>query len=189
MARIVVRPMDDVIRRYGNMIGAVGGDRAHKALARAVNRVTNTVHGRVIRAIRKQSDIPTAILRREIGKRLASPKGGAIEGVVWAKGKPLSLKYFKARQLSFGVRAKHGGKWHRYPSAFMGPRPGIISKRLGGHVYRRTTRKRLPIEMELGPSVPEELVRGESRRIFEQTVNEMLPARVAHELGRILGGA
>lgn len=189
MARIVVRPMDDLIARFGNQLGAVGSAKAHKALARAVNRVTNTVHGRVVRAIRKQSDIPTAIIRRSIGKRLASPNaghGGGLEGVIWSKGPPLSLKHFRAKQFSWGVRAKHGGKWHRYPSAFMGPRPGVIAPRLGGHVFARTTAKRTPIEMLFGPAVPEEMIRGESERVFRETVADMLPARVAHELSRML---
>ena len=189
MASIIVRPMDDHLRRFSNMIGAVGSAQGHKALARAVNRVTNTIHGRVIRAIRKQSDIPTAIIRRSIKKRLASTNiahGAGIEGVIWATGKPLSLKYFKARQFSWGVRAKVYGKWERYPSAFMGPRPGVIAKALGGNVFQRTSSARFPIEMLFGPSVPEELVRGESERVFRETVEDMLPRRIAHELNRLL---
>lgn len=187
MTSIVVRPLDDVLKRFVNQIGAVGSTQGHKALARAVNRVTNTIHGRVLRAIRKQSDIPTAIIRRHVKKRLANTSAGsAIEGVIWATGKPLSLKYFRARQFSFGVKAKWGGSWHSYPSAFMGPRPGVVSKKLGGHVFIRTSAARFPLEMLFGPSVPEELVRGESARIFRETVEDMLPRRVAHELSRML---
>lgn len=194
MASIVIKPADDILRRFGNQLGAVGSAQGHKALARAVNRVTNTVHGRVVRAIRKQSDIPTAIIRKEVKKRLAStsPGKGALEGVIWATGKPISLKHFKARQFSFGVKAKWGGEWHKYPGAFMGPRPGIIAPRLNGHVFMRTMAQtwingeRTPIEMQFGPSVPEELVRGESERIFRETVETMLPDRIAHELSRML---
>ena len=187
MAIIIVRPLDDVIKRFGNQLGAVGSAKAHKALARAVNRVTNTVHGRVIKAIRKQSDIPTAIVRRQVKKRLASTaEGSVIEGVVWATGSPISLKYFRPRQIKAGTKAKYGGKWHLHKSAFMGPRPGTVSKKLGGNVFVRTSGNRFPIEKLFGPSVPEELVRGESERIFGETVADMLPARVAHELSQML---
>ncbi len=187
--RVIVFPADDVLRRFGNQIGALGQGQAHMALARAVNRVTTTIHGRVIKAIRKQSDIPTAIIRRQVKKRLVKPgSGDALEGVVWASGKPISLKHFKARQFSFGVKAKFDGQWHSYPSAFMGPRPGVIAAKLGGHVWQRTSSSRLPIEMLFGPSVPEELVRGESERVFNEVVATMLPERVAHELGRLLPG-
>ena len=183
--RIEIKPADDILRRYGNMIGALGG-QAHGALARAINRTTTTVHGRVIRAIRKQSDIPTAIIRRQVKRRLASVRGGALEGVVFANGSPISLKHFRARQISTGVKAKVQGEWKHYQSAFMGPRPGVIAPRLNGHVFVRTSAKRFPIEMLFGPSVPEELVRGESVRIFEETVASMLPRRVEHEMGRLL---
>lgn len=186
--RITIQP-DSNLALYSNRIGELSQGDAHKAFARAVNRVTNTVHGRVIRAIRKQSDIPTTIIRRQIKKRLASPSishGGSIEGVIWATGNPISLKHFKARQFSFGVKAKWGGKWHEYQGAFMGPRPGVIAPRLGGNVFVRTSASRFPIEMLFGPSVPEELVKGESERIFNETVESMLPMRVMHEVGRLL---
>jgi hypothetical protein len=68
----------------------------------------------------------------------------------------------------------------------MGPKPGAISKKLGGHVFKRTSSGRFPIEMLFGPSVPEELVKGESERVFRTTVQDMLPVRVAHELSRML---
>lgn len=189
MPSIIIRPADDVLIRFSNMLGAVGSAKGHKALARAVNRVTNTIHGRVIKAIRRQSGIPTAIIRRQVKKRLASTsigQGGALEGVVWATGSPLSLKYFRAKQFSFGVRAIINGSQRRYPGAFMGPRPGVLAKRLGGHVWVRTSSARLPIEQLFGPSVPEELVRGESEREFRHLATTMLPDRVMHELSRML---
>lgn len=181
---------DDVLRRFHNQLGALGAGEAHKALARAVNRVTTTVHGRVIRAVTKQSSIPRKIVVAQIKRKLASvkPGNGPIEGIVWSTGKPISLKYFQPRQLSYGVRAKVQGQWRQYPHAFMGPRPGVIAAKLHGNVFVRTSSSRFPIEMLFGPAVPEELVRGESVRVFQQTVALMLPARIEHEIGRLLPG-
>ena len=187
MTNIVIRPLDGVLARYGNQLGALGEGNARKALARAVNRVTVAVHSRVIRAVTKQSSIPREIVRRSVHRRLARVShAGAIEGVGWRAGKPISLKHFHARQLRFGVKAKVQGEWKRYAGAFMGPTPGVIAPRLGGHVFVRTSAARLPIEMLFGPSVPEEMVRGESERVFRDTVATMLPARVGHEIGRLL---
>lgn len=45
--------------------------------------------------------------------------------------------------------------------------------------FHRTTAKSMPIEKMFGPSVPEELPRGES------ATATMLPARVAHEIDRL----
>lgn len=179
---------DDEIRRFGNQLGALGAGEAHKALARAVNRVTDTVHGRVIRSVAKQSSIPAHIVRRTIKKRQVRPGGGgALEGVVWATGSPLPLKVFNPKQFSWGVRAKVWGQMQRYPSHFMhGGRWNSGKLIAGGHVFSRTTKDRMPIEKTMGPSVPEELVRGETERVFRETVSTMLPMRVAHEISRLL---
>lgn len=179
---------DDDLNRFANMLGAVSEEKGRQALARAVNRTTRTVQSRVIRAIAKRSGIPTKIVRRQVRVRLASHKGeGAIDGVVYANGKPLSLKHFKARQFSFGVRAKVYNKWERIPSAFIyagNYRSGKLFSR--GHVFLRTSKDRYPVELQTGPSVPEEMVVGEAVQQYETTVAEMLPRRVAHELGRML---
>ncbi len=188
--RVDIIAGDDVLRRFGNQIGSLGEGDAHKALARAVNRVTNTVHGRVIRAVAKQSSIPTAIVRRTIKKRLASPKafhGGSIEGVVYATGSPLPLKVFQPKQFAFGVRVRVFGKMQRYPGWFIHAGRWSSGKFVAnGHVFARLTKDSLPIEMKFGPSIPEELVRGESEQVYRRTVDEMLIKRVAHELNRLL---
>ena len=179
---------DDILQRFGNQLGAVGEKEGHKALARAVNRVTNTVHGRVIGAVAKQSSIPKRIVAGTVKKRLVKPgSGAALEGEVWATGKPLSLKVFGAKQFSWGVRAKVWGQFQRYPGWFIYGGHYRSGKPVGsGHVFARLSSKSHPIELKDGPSVPEELIRGESERIFHRTVQDMLPRRVAHELGRIL---
>lgn len=188
MVAILVKPADEMMARFGNMLGALSRTDGRKAMVRAVNRVTDSVHSRVIRAIAKQSSIPTAMVRSAVRKQRASVRSGPIQGAVIAKGTPVSLKHFGARQLSYGVRAKVQGEWRKYPSAFMGPRPGVIAPRLAGHVFARLSSSRLPIERLFGPSVPEEMIVGESRRAFEETVATMLPERVSHEIGRLLPG-
>lgn len=196
MAKITITAGDGVLKRFGNQVGALGSTKTHRALARAVNRVTNTVHGRVIRAIRKQSGIPTAIIRKQVKKRLASPDashGGNLEGVIWATGKPLSLKYFGARQFSWGVRTKENGGLKRYPGFFINGGTWRSGKPIAyGHVFKNThgynakSKRNNAIEMQYGSSVPEELVRDQSERVFHETVEEMLTRRVAHELSRLL---
>lgn len=186
--RVEIVSKDNVLSRFANQIGAVGEEKGRKALARAVNRVTTTVEGRVVRAIGKQSSIPTAIVRTQMTKKLAAHKGGgAIEGHVIASGNALPLKVFNPKQFSWGVRAKVWGRMERFPSQFMyGGRWNSGKLIAGGHVFARTTADRLPIEKQFGPSVPEEMVRDEAARVFHHTVQTMLPKRVAHELSRLL---
>ncbi len=178
---------DDVLRRYHNQIAVIGEGRARPALARALNRVTTMARTRVVREIARSSSIKRSIVTRAVRQRGASHTGsGPLESVIFATGRPISLKHFAARQLSYGVRAKVFGKWQRFPGAFMGPRPGTIAPSLNGHVFVRTTRARLPIEMLYGPSVPQELTRAAARQAFESVIASHLPLRVSHELGRLL---
>lgn len=186
--RVEIVSKDNNLSKFANQLGAVGDDKGRQALARAVNRVTSSVEARVVRAIGKQSSIPVRIVRTQVKKKLAAHKGaGAIEGVVYASGTPLSLKYFNPRQSAFGVRAKVWGQVQRFPSHFMhGGRWNSGNLIAGGHVFSRTAKDRFPIEKTMGPSVPEELVRDEAARVFHQTVETMLPKRVEHELSRLL---
>ena len=186
--RVEVDLKDQVLSNFANQIGAIGEEKGRQAMARAVNRVTRTVEGRVARAVAKQSSIPTYIVRTQIGRRLAAHKGnGPLEGIVYATGSPLPLKVFNPKQFSWGVRAKVWGHMERFPSQFMyGGRWNSGKLIAGGHVFARTTANRLPIEKQFGPSVPEELVRDEAARVFHHTVQTMLPKRIAHELSRLL---
>lgn len=180
---------DDVARQFANQIGAIGQGRARAPLARAVNRVTTMARTRVIRQVAVQSSIPRKILNRAIKRRGAQFRGSLpMEGVIYASGKPISLKHFKPRQMSYGVRVKIYGKMQRLEGTFMGPRPGVVAPALHGQVWQRTSAARLPIEMQYGPSIPAEMVKGESARAFEAVIASHLPTRVRHELGRLLPG-
>lgn len=186
--RLTISPSDEILDQYANALGALGARDGHRALARAVNRTTNTVYGRVIRAIARQSSIPARVVRQAITKRTVRPgSGGDLTGVIQALGKPLPLKVFRPRQLSYGVRVKLWGQWQRMEGTFIYAGTYRSGQEVaGGHVFQRVTTASLPIEMQRGPSVPEEMVKGESERQFEQTVADMLPQRVAHEIGRLL---
>lgn len=194
MARIVIVP-DANLARFSNALASLSETDARRAMARAVNRVTNTVYGRVVRAIRRQSNIPASIIRRSLKKKLASVRlgGGAIEGVISSTGAPIPLKHFQARQFSWGVRTKEGGGFRRYPGMFIYAGTWRSGNPVGGgHVFQNTrgynsrSGRNNAVAMQTGTSVPEELVAGESKRVFEETVATMLPQRIRHEIGRLL---
>ncbi len=187
---ITIEQRDDILKNFGNQIGALGKGDAHKALARAVNRVTTTLQGRVVRVIAKQSSIKTAVVRRSIRRELVKPGSNqALEGKIIATGRPIPLDEFNARQFSFGVKAKVWGRVQRFPGTFIFAGTYRSGNPVGnGHVFHRTTRDSHPIEVLYGPSVPEEMVKDESAKVFQSTVALMLPVRVAHEVGRLLPG-
>lgn len=179
---------DEQLARFQNQVAVLGQAKARIAFSRAVNRVTRSLKTRVIRALVRDG-FPRKIVTRSVGMSLSSQKGdGPISGVVYATGAPVSLKYFQARQFSFGVRAKVLGDVRRYPSAFINAgRWNSGNPVANGHVFERAGRSRFPIVKLEGPSVPERLVEGETAKAFADLSQTMLPARVSHELGRLLG--
>lgn len=185
---LIIETRDDILKNFGNQIGSLGERDAHKALARAVNRVTKTVEGRVVRAIAKQSSIKTSTIRRALQTQQVKPGSSqALEGKIIATGRPIPLDEFGAKQFSFGVRARVWGRVQRFPGTFIFAGTYRSGKPVGnGHVFHRVSKASLPIEEMFGPSVPEEMIRDESARTFMSTVQTMLPVRVAHEIGRLL---
>jgi hypothetical protein len=57
---------------------------------------------------------------------------------------------------------------------------------LGGQVFRREGRERLPIVKLWGPSIPRELLRDQVPKVFFDEVRAKVPVRLKHELRRIL---
>lgn len=188
MAQIRVSFGDDELKRFENMLGAVGAGQGRAALARAINRTTRSVQSRVVRAVAKQSSIPIKIARRSITAKLAAHKGdGPLVGIVSGIGDDLSLKHFRAKQFSWGVKAKIWGNWKRFPGTFIWAGTYRSGKAVANnHVWQRTSAASFPIELQRGPAVPDEMVTGEAERAYQDVVRTMLPARAMHELTRLL---
>ncbi len=186
--QILITPMDDLLVRFGNQLGSLGEQQARVVLARAVNRVTDMVHTRVVREIVRNYSIPRQIVRASVKKEKAAHIGNsAIQGRVYASGKSLSLKLFKPVQFSWGVRAKVWGRFERYEGRFINAgRWNSGNPAFGGHVMYRVGKDRFPVRRELGPAVPDALVAEKTVEVFDQIVRTQLPARVAHELNRVL---
>lgn len=192
--RLDVAPGDELLKRYANQLGALSERDGHKALARAVNRTTNTVYSRVARAIARQSSIKVATVKRYMRKATVRPGGmGELLGIIEARGNPLPLRDFNAKQFSYGVKAKVWGKQRRFEGLFIFAGTYRSGKEVGnGHVFQNTrtysarSDRNNAVEKQLGPAVPTEMVRNEAKAEFERTVASMLPARVSHELGRLL---
>ena len=83
-----------------------------------------------------------------------------LETRIIGTGRHLPLSVFGAKQFSSGVRAKVWGRAQTYSSAF-------VVGRFGGNVFKRTSKKRFPIEQLWGPAVPVEMLRDEALSAWE----------------------
>lgn len=123
-----------------------------KATASAINDTTRGMRTIASREIRQSLSAKKKVVDYRLQREFASHK--RLSGSITIKDRPeLPLKTFRPRQLKSGVsvRIRKGESMTRFKSAF-GPK----IKRLGGHVYRRKGKQRLPIVRLPGVSLAKE---------------------------------
>lgn len=174
--QVVFKDLDQTRIRYEAMIQRVGEREANRAFSRALNHEGRKSFTAVKRALRKQTDIPAGMITAAMQFKSSSQRN--LRTIIQGSGSELPLRFFGARQFSYGVRAKVWGKFQTYKSNF-------IVASLSGNVFHRTSRKRLPIQRTFGPSIPKEMVKDETAETFEQSGNAVMD-RAMHELSRIL---
>ncbi|MFN3891989.1 MAG: hypothetical protein ACK4MV_16460 [Beijerinckiaceae bacterium] len=184
--KVIIRS-DGALEKLAQAFGVLDA-QAEAALARALRHTGAKAKTQVIRALTKQ----TGLRRATIVRAVKEDKSGRLTYELATKGGNIRLKYFGAREVRAGVTAKPWGKRQLFPGVWI--RGGIWPKRvtlnMGGHAFRRTSNKRLPIEGgRSGLYIPEEMIQGTTLDAFEGVVDRDLVARVHHELGRIIGAA
>jgi len=161
------------------------GDRAPRAIARALNRSALSTRTLMVRHMAKDMGLNVRKVREQVEIEEAKPTKDRLRARVIASGKRIPLIDFRARGpepsrgRGRGVSARLPGGKGRYPNAF-------ISTMKSGHrgVFQRKGKGRLPIYELFGPSlphvftkyVPDGLARGE----------EAMQKNLAHELSYAL---
>ncbi|MFO1150987.1 MAG: hypothetical protein U1E62_21640 [Alsobacter sp.] len=183
--RVEIRPLDQIAKRWGTALLALSDGQARKAMARAMTAEGRPTFAAVKKALRTQTSIPTGIIRA--GTSFKGAGASDLTTIITGTGRPLSLKLFKPRQFSYGVRATVWGRAQKYPGMFMGPRPGVLAPKLGGHPFVRESKSRLPIDRGYGPSIPVEIVKDASRAAFEASPPRIVE-RIGREIAKVLAG-
>jgi len=135
------------------------GKNLRKQMYIVVNKTAAKTKSIIAKEVAKQLVVPQKIVKKSISlkkaKQIASiDRTTAIVTQRSLNGFP--LKMLKPKQGGSGVSFKGAGrKTETRTGAFMGPKPGVMSIRLGGHAFKRTGKTRLPIEKQSGPSAIE----------------------------------
>jgi hypothetical protein len=136
----------------------------------------------VRRLISQRTRVPVRAIDKYGAMRKVRANLGRLEYKIQATGKGIPLKVFKAYQ------TRRGGSVYVWPKGrYLIPHAFIV-KSLGGHVFWRTSKSRLPIEKPTGPSIPKELVKKYVDEAFQSLVSRELPPRVEHEIRVITDG-
>jgi hypothetical protein len=176
------------IDRMAAQFRAAGNQTPH-IIRRALNHTGDKVRTAMIRAVTAS----TGLKRNTIARALKAKRAnyGALQYVIHSKGGNVSLKYFDPKETRRGVTAKRvAGPLSNRTFMKGGRFPKRVALRLGGHVYERVGKNRLPIrKVKSGVLIPRAMVTGDSAATFHASVEAWLPARLAHELNAILSGA
>lgn len=159
----------------------LSGSQKVAVLRRALNHTGDRTFTTVRRTLSQQIGAPQHVIARYGKLRPLRASNAMLTYTIVAKGGPVPLKHFKAYQTKKGVSAAPWRNRKLYKSAF-------IVASLGGHVYWRKGKARLPIERVAGPNIPKEMVKDQTAAAFHATVAEGLPRRVAHEIRRLTDG-
>lgn len=189
MAQLIIRPLDDVMARFGKSLARLSAGNAHKVMARAMNYEGRKTFVLVKRVLRKQTSIPRPIIEKSTKFRQAGVRlGGNLEVAIEGRGRELSLKRFGARQFKAGVKATVWGKRQFYRGTFINAGTYNSGQPVAyGHVFHRLSPRSLPIQKVFGPSVPKEMVKGETERAFYSSA-ELIVNRVGKEIAAVLRG-
>lgn len=181
MPTIYFRWSGDGIAKLEGAMEALAGPKKIAALRRALNHTGDRAFTIVKRTISKQIGASQAIIQRY--GRLRSLKANAtrLEYIIKADGGPIPLKHFGPYQGRGGVTAAPWNNRKLYRHAF-------IVASLGGQVFWREGRGRLPIKRIAGPNIPKELVKDATAEAFQMTVATRLVPRVEHEIRAITNG-
>lgn len=181
------------LQRLGNQIGAAGA-KAPLALARAINHTGAKARTQMIRALVPQTGLKRVVIVKALREHKAG--AGALVYEIRSHGGDVRLKYFGARETAKGVSAAPWSKRSIYPGTFMkaGWWPTrVVKPNWNGQVFSRARSKtatgmdRFNVERS-GLLIPEEMVSGASAVAFNSMAARDLPARLEHELGRVMGG-
>jgi hypothetical protein len=151
---------------------------ARRAIVRGLNKTATNVRTSASAAIRKRRALSAKVVRDAMAIRKAT-KERLVSSIV-VTGSPIPLRDYKARQTKRGVTVSvsPGARKlveHRGNHAF------IVNK-IGGHVFVRTGKSRLPIKKLFGPSLPSTFVQAEVRAAWTATALETMPKRLSEEV-------
>jgi len=143
-----------------------------KAATRSLNRTNDQVATIARRLIAKEMGIPVKAVRAGMFKFKATRQ--RLGAATVARGRPLNLARFKARQTKRGVSASAWGKRKVYKGAFIANQ--------GRTVFKRTSKQRLPIRPVWGPSIPKTMLKAAIIKAMQQHARNQWQKNFARDM-------
>lgn len=157
-----------------------------KASVNAINRALVAGRAAASKNVRNIYTISAEKVKRTISLKNASMSG--VSGSLESRGAGIGLMHFKHRPTTDTTGKKRRavavtvkkGQTKRLAT-------GFVSSKLGGNIFTRDGRKRLPIKRAVSVSVPQMMENAEVREPMMNRMQEIMEKRLDHEVNRILG--
>lgn len=162
------------VRQVERMLFGLEKKAVPKAARQSINRTIKTVQTRAVRQISRETSLQQKLMRRRM--RIIQARGGRMLATLIAEAWSPNLASFNARQTKQGVRARVWGASKLHRGAFMANQ--------GRTVFRRTSKKRLPIDALHGPSLRKHFLRRHINRAMREVAAERWPIEMQRALAR-----
>lgn len=173
------RAIAEIKERLGAM-----ENRAPQVIASSLNRAMSSVARTVNEELRKNYHIKTSEIKPTITRTRA--KRSDVNAVLKSTGPVIPLDRFKVSPKTVNPKRKSAIKVAVKKGATKQLEGAFNADINGVKVFRRSTKKRLPIERLFGPSVPQMLNREDIRNRIDAAGQQMFSQRIDHEIDRIL---
>jgi len=146
-----------------------------QAMSRSLNEVGRKVNTKVRRSVADDTGLKVRDLGREFITQSRSRRNRLRYIITYLKG-AVPLKAFNPSQGKQGVTVRGAwGETQMYPGAF------IVDK-LGRHVFKRTSKQRLPIRKMYGPIPSREAASEKNQRLVQAIIDKELPDKMRKNL-------
>lgn len=151
---MTIQTNDKQLRRLEAIAKNVGSN-LKRELAVAVNKTAKKCESSIAKKVAKEIVVSQKVVKSQLSTEKAKAVGEQRAKVTLKVSTRIPLRDFGARQTRAGVSYKISRQSGRgfVQGAFQGPRPGVMKASWKGHVFKRTTKSRLPIVKLMGPSV------------------------------------
>jgi hypothetical protein len=148
------------------------------AASRAINKTLTNVRTEANKQIREERALSASTVRNALAIKRATKL--LLIGELIASGRPIPLREYQARQTKAGVTVKVSPGGRKLVS-HAGNKGFIVSK-IGGHVFAREGKSRLPIKKLYGPSIPSTFIKAKVLAALDRVASSSWQKRIAEEL-------
>lgn len=181
--RVIVEVDEQMIRTVEKRLGEMS-NKAPNAISNALNRAMTNVASSIKKEVRKEyiikaKDVETTLIRRKATRKTLS-------AAVYSRGSPIPLDRFKVSPRTVQPKRKKPIKIAVKKDGLKESLGSFVADIHGIKVFRRRTKKRLPIDRLFGPSIPQMINNKVAEKINEDG-RTTFQRRLDHEINRILG--